>query len=114
MPVGDGHRLFRQIGAIQQDPNQTAIAPELLGTSIRLLDGELTEEIVALKLFKVVKFSGAKPGTDPRARRDSYRPFGKSCGPWNHQAPSSALLRLRRAECQGARLVAFGLTFGKS
>jgi hypothetical protein len=66
---------------IQQDPNQTAIPLELLGTSIRLLDGELTEEIVALKLFKVVKFSGAKPGTDPRARRDSYRPLGNSCEP---------------------------------
>ena len=48
------------------------IALERPCTSIRLRDGELAEEFVSLKIFEVVKFSGAT-GTDPRARRDSYR-----------------------------------------
>jgi hypothetical protein len=46
------------------------IALELPCTSIRLQDGELAEEIVSLKLFEVVKFSGARPElTRERASR---------------------------------------------
>jgi len=92
---------------IQEDPNQTAIALELLGTSIRLLNGELTEEIVALKPFKVVKFSGAKPELTRERVEIVIVRWANPASPRRHQPPSGALLRRRSAECHGARLVAF-------